>query len=59
MPKRVPPESELPDVLSRKRTADLLRRLRTLRHDVRMLKARMDAAHQRELHDDPPARKRG
>jgi len=37
------------DALSRKRTADLLRRLRTLKQDVRMLKVQMDAAKDREL----------
>jgi len=37
------------EALSRKRTADLLRRLRTLKQDVRMLKVQMDAAKDREL----------
>ena len=48
------------DVLSRKRTADMLRQLRLLSREVRMLKAKFDAAAQAERRGqtlrEPPRR---
>lgn len=40
------------DSLSRKRTADLLRKLRELTKQVKMLKARLDAAGEAERHPE-------
>jgi len=41
MARRIPFDG--PDSLSRKRTADMLRKLRDLSNEVKMLKARLDA----------------
>ena len=41
MARRIPFEG--PDSLSRKRTADMLRKLRELANEVKMLKARLNA----------------
>ena len=58
MPKRPPSSVEQAEGFSRKRTADLLRRLRTLQRDLRMLRVRLDGAQNRELRT-PHHRKRG
>jgi hypothetical protein len=47
MARRIPFDG--PDVLSRKRTADMLRRLRELTQEVKMLKARLDAEGEEEM----------
>jgi hypothetical protein len=46
MARRIPFEAS--DVLSRKRTAELLRKLRALNRQVKMLKARLDAEEEAE-----------
>lgn len=46
MARRIP--FEVSDFLSRKRTADLLRKLRALTRQVKMLKARLDTEQEAE-----------
>jgi hypothetical protein len=45
MPPKHPRQTSAADSVSRKKTADLLRALREVQREIRMLKARMDAAY--------------